>query len=361
MSKDISFGAAVVGDAEVAAVRRVLESGRLTRGPVCEEMEADLARLTGLEAHVVSSGTAAMHLALLAAGVQPGDRVIVPATTYVATLNAVLYCGAEPVLVDVCPATWTIDFDEAVEEAESRQAAAIVPVHLYGVPAPSFHGWREDYFRRTGRLVRIVEDAAESLGCLRSGRHPCGDLAALSFFGSKTITTGEGGAVLWRDPTLGARVRHLAGQAMTKQRYRHDTVGFNYRMTELQAAIGVEQLKKLPALLDARRHVFAWYDEFLPAGWRRQDIDRNDTHGLWAYAATNNELDARRVIHGMAQAGIECRPIFPPLGRHNHAERFAAYTPLADFLHDRGIVLPTHPLLTRDDVSRVCETLAEWK
>lgn len=358
----IQFGGCVIGDAERENVLRVLESGRLTRGQVCEEFEEELTRLTGYGCHAVSSGTAALHVALLAAGVKPGDRVVVPATTYVATANAVLYCGAEPIVVDVDRQTWTIDYEQAVTAAEDYDAAAIVPVHLYGAPAPSFHGWRDNFYRRTGRMVRIVEDAAESLGCLRDGEHPCGDLATLSFFGSKTLTTGEGGAVLWRDSLLGDRVIHLAGQAMTKQRYLHDACGWNYRMTELAAAVGLAQLGRLPNLLERRRQVFRWYDEFLPPSFGRQGVEKEDSHGYWAFAVAHPygpPVDAAKVVHDLAMAGVEARPIFPPLTSHRHLGSAEAPfgTPIADRLHACGIVLPTHPLLTQEQVLRVSDLL----
>ena len=355
---DIQFGDAVLGIEEREAVLRVLDSGRLTRGENCESFEAALTGLTGYGSHVVSSGTAALHLALLAAGVKKGDRVVVPATTYIATANAILYCGAKPVVVDVDSETWTISFERAVEAVEEHNATAIMPVHLYGAPAADFMSWRDDYYRATGRLVRIIEDAAESLGCLRSGAHPCGDFACLSFFGSKTITTGEGGAVLYRDEMLGRRVRHLAGQAQTKTRYLHDACGFNYRMTEVAAAIGEQQLRRLPAFLAARQRVFWWYDQFLSPKWVRQKLWKDDSHGMWAYAVRRVGMDAPRVIRRMAMAGIETRPIFPWVTMHRHLKNADADPlPMAGALHREGIVLPTHVNLTRDDVRRVCDEL----
>ena len=355
---DISFGDAVLGVEEREAVLRVLDSGRLTRGENCESFEALLTGLTGYGCHVVSSGTAALHLALLAAGVKKGDRVVVPATTYIATANAILYCGAKPVVVDVESGSWTISFERAVEAVEEHKAVAIMPVHLYGVPAPDFMSWRDDYYRTTGRLVRIIEDAAESLGCKRSGMHPCGDFACLSFFGSKTITTGEGGAVLFRDEMLGRRVRHLAGQAQTRTRYLHDACGFNYRMTEMAAAIGEQQLRRLPEFLAKRQQVFWWYDQYLSPKWVRQKLWKDDTHGLWAYAVRRPSLEVPRVIRRMAQAGVETRPVFPWVTLHRHLQGARSYPlPAAGLLHHTGIVLPTHVNLSEGDVRRVCDEL----
>ena len=358
MMMDIQFGDAVLGIEEREAVLRVLDSGRLTRGENCESFEALLTGLTGYGSHVVSSGTAALHLALLAAGVKKGDRVVVPATTYIATANAILYCGAKPVVVDVESGSWTVSFERAIEAVEEHKAVAIMPVHLYGVPAPDFMSWRDDYYRATGRLVRIIEDAAESLGCKRSGMHPCGDFACLSFFGSKTITTGEGGAVLFRDEMLGRRVRHLAGQAQTRTRYLHDACGFNYRMTEVAAAIGEQQLRRLPEFLAKRQQVFWWYDQYLSPAWMRQKVWKDDTHGLWAYAVRRPALEVPRVIRRMAQAGVETRPVFPWVTLHRHLQGAHSYPlPAAGLLHHTGIVLPTHVNLSEGDVRRVCDEL----
>lgn len=354
----IQFGDVYLGLQEREAVLRVLDSGRLTRGPVCREFEADLATVTHQQCHVVSSGTAALHVALLACGVQPGDEVIVPATTFVASANAVLYCGAKPVIVGIHSDSWTMT-PEHVEGAVTEKTTAVVPVHLYGTPAPSLQSWRDNHYRRTGRRIAIVEDAAESLGCLRSGVPPAGDATAHSFYASKAITTGEGGAVGWNDPMIGRRVSHLSGQAQV-DRYEHDTLGFNYRMTELQAAIGVEQLRRLPQFLAARRHVFDWYREYLPSGWRTQSTSKDDTSSCWAFAAWKHGVDAKTLIRRMHQAGVECRPIFPPLSQQPHV--FAACESVhwcqhAIDLHAYGIVLPTHPQLTRTDVEKVCITL----
>lgn len=355
----IPFSEVTIGIEEREAVLRVLDSGRLTRGPVCEEFEDSLEAATGQWCHVVSSGTAALHLALLGVGVRPGDEVIVPATTFVATANAVLYCGATPVVVDVDPKSWTIC--DHWTACVTKKTKAVIPVHLYGNPAPSLRAWRDDYYQRTGRHIAIVEDAAESLGCRRSGIRPHGDATAYSFYGSKTITTGEGGAVSWNDGRIGRRIMHLAAQAQT-ERYQHDTLGFNYRMTELQAAIGIEQLKKLPQFLAARRLVFDTYLELLPRGFRPQTVHKDDTHSCWAFAVTQDlpKVNGRELVRRMHQLGVECRPIFPPVSSFPHVAKKGVIGGgvTASLLHDHGIVLPTHPHLRRSDIEKVCESLA---
>lgn len=352
-----------IGDAEKAAVQKVLDSGFLTRGMVVEEFEAAFGRLNGLHMHAVSSGTAALHLALMAAGVGRGDEVIVPATTFVATVNAVLYCGARPVVVDVDRRSWTISID-AVNRAVTGKTKAIIPVHLYGVPAPSFDQWKADYYRIHGRRIVIIEDCAESIGCLRSGTAPAGDINCYSFYGSKTITTGEGGAVGTKDDLFADRVQHLAGQAMTQDRYVHDCLGYNYRMTEIQAAVGLAQVQRLPEFLAKRRQVFEWYNARLPDAFRRQEVAKDDTHGCWALAVWKEyggAMDARRVGRLMRDDGIETRPIFPPVSLFPYVRKVGDCTPsnVAYRLYQHGLVLPTHTGLTEHDVEQVCQSLVK--
>ena len=362
----IACGEPQIGEAEIAAVTEVLRSGRLTRGDECERFEEALReQLNARGVLAVSSGTAALHLALLAVGVQPGDEVIIPATTFVATANAVLYCKAKPVIVDVDRKTWTIDI-AAVSRVMNRKTKAIVPVHLYGVPADvgSLMLLCDDHYCRTGREVAIVEDAAEALGAQHMGRDvgAIGEAAALSFYGSKTITTGEGGAVVFHSGRVGGRGWYLHGQAQSvTKRYWHDCLGYNYRMTEMQAALGRVQLERLEVFLDKRRQVFGWYDELLPETFERQKMRDSDRHGYWAYAVIKEyrgEMDAAAVAQRMLAAGVETRPVFYPLSRMQHLQGAAIGEPyVAHRLHKHGLVLPTHCGLSREDVEKVCHEL----
>lgn len=355
----ILCGEPQIGREERLAVRQVLKSGRLTRGQECRDFEAGLRRHLGRPALAVSSGTAALHLALLGVGVGRGDEVILPATTFVATVNAVLYCGAKPVVVDVDGQTWTIRIDD-VRRMITKRTKAILPVHLYGVPADmgAILQIVNEHYRRTGQYIAVVEDAAEALGAVSYGKPAgsVGDTAAFSFYGSKTITTGEGGAVSWRDPVVGDRVFHLHGQALeANRRYWHDTVGFNYRMTEVQAALGRVQLGRLDEFLAKRSEVFGWYEESLPENFRRQKMHSLDDHGYWAFAVQRYGMNAEAVGRQMLAQGIETRPIFPPVSSFPHVP--GDPPPAARFLHENGLVLPTHCGLTRDDVEVVCRAL----
>ena len=362
----ISCGEPQIGERERHYVGRVLDSGQLTRGDMVWKFERTLSTDLGRKVLCVSSGTAALHLALLGVGVQPGDEVIVPATTFVATANAAIYCGSRPVVVDVDPKTWCID-PSGVRMLLTKKTKAIVPVNLYGVPADvdaiaEIVDW---WYGRTGRRIAIVEDAAESLGSSSSKAsaiHPATDVAAFSFYGSKTITCGEGGAVACRDPLVFNRIYKLHGQGMTDQRYVHDTLGWNYRMTELQAAVGLAQLERLPQFTAKRHDVFKWYESRLASDFTPQAVTAGCRHGHWAFAVTKvygrgGSMNAKVVAMQMQAAGVETRPIFPPVSTFEHVSRPAMSRLVAGNLHNHGLVLPTHAGLTEGDVETVCQEL----
>ena len=365
----IRCGEPQIGLKEREYVTQVLDSGQLTQGPWVERFGYELADRVYPDgdghAIPVSSGTAALHVALLACGVGRGDEVIIPATTFVATLNAVLYCGATPVVADVNANSWTLDHDDVAWRI-TKKTKAIVPVHLYGVPADPCLDLVLEVHRRTGRRIYVVEDCAEAVGATMHGSPvgSVGDAGAFSFYGSKTLTTGgEGGAVTTEDFFIAERASHLQGQAMTGERYVHDTVGFNYRMTEMQAAFGVAQLERLDANLARRKQIFEWYGARLPEEFRRQAIDPDDGHGYWAFAfykpyGTKGALDARGVAERMLALGVETRPIFPPVSSFPYALR-GAVPMRAQSLHEHGLVLPTHCGLTEEDVEKVCHALKE--
>ena len=309
-----------------------------------------------------NNGTTALHLALVALGVRPGDEVIVPTVTYIATANAVRYCGATPVLADVCPGTMNLDPAD-IERRITDRTRGIIPVHLYGHPADmdAINAIAE----RHG--LWVVEDAAEAHGAEIHGRRVggLGTCATFSFFGNKIITTGEGGMVTTDDDELAARLRLYRGQGMDPaRRYWFPVVGYNYRMTNIQAAIGLAQLENIGTSLADRNRLAAWYDEALAdlreklvlpeqAPWAR--------HVYWMYTVFLRVGDAKErdeVMHRMDQAGIETRPVFHPMHVMPPYAESANY-PVADLWAGRGINLPTHQDLTRGEVSRIAENLAK--
>ncbi len=323
------------------------------------EFEDAFARACGVRhAIATNNGTTALHLALVALGIQPGDEVIVPTLTYIASANAVSYCGATPVFVDNDPTTFNMH-PEAVEAAITPRTRAIMPVHLYGHPVdmdPIL-----ELAQRHG--LHVVEDAAEAIGAQYKGRAvgSLGTCATFSFFGNKIITTGEGGMVTTDDDDLAARLRLFRGQGMDPQRrYWFPVIGYNYRMTNIAAAIGLGQLERLDHHLHARERVAEAYHArlagltdrlVLPAvmNWAR--------HAYWMYTVVLTDRVAKsrdQVMVELEALGIESRPIFHPM--HTlppYQDQRGGPFPHAEHAGARGINLPTFGALQAGDIDRI--------
>jgi perosamine synthetase len=348
-------------EAEASRVAAVLARGWITQGEEVSTFEQSFAEHLDVPASQVvacSSGTAALHLALAALGVGPGDEVLVPDLTYVATANAVRYVGATPILVDVDPVTWTIDLHVAPYRM-SHRTQAILPVHLYGVPCDMSEIHR---FAR-GHGLKIIEDAAEAVGGSYQGRAcgTVGDAGTFSFYGNKVVTTGEGGAVVVRSDALANRVRHLRGQAMSKEvRFFHDAVGFNYRMTDLQAAVGVAQISRIDQLLEARREVVRVYQRMLGGFSPFLCELPNRVLAPWLFTlipARGVERDT--LAARLAEQGIETRPTFFPLHKLPMYASSDHRFPISSNIGRLGISLPTHPLMTPEAAERVARAVME--
>ncbi len=253
-SEIIPINKPIIGDEEIRAVIRVLRSGILTEksghGPLASKFEKAFAEYIGSKYAIsLNSGTSALHAALLAAGIGPGDEVIVPSFTFVATAEAVVLTGAKPIFVDIDPRTYCMD-PEAVEDAVSKRTKAIIPVHLYGHPCDMDHivDCAHD------REILVIEDAAQAHGAEYNGRKAgnLGDLACFSFYATKNMTTGEGGMITTNNEELMEKVRLIRSHG-EREPYRSVTLGHNYRLPEIEAAIGLVQLRKLPKFLEARR------------------------------------------------------------------------------------------------------------
>jgi dTDP-4-amino-4,6-dideoxygalactose transaminase len=342
----IRLGRPETGDEEAAAVAEVLASGQLTMGPKVVELETELARACDVEhALAVSSGTAALHLSVLALGLAPRDEVIVPAYTFPATANVVALAGLRPVLVDVDPVTMNLD-PEQVEP--TRRTKAIVAVHLFGRPA------------RLDELppVALVEDAAGALGARRAGR-ACGGLGrlgCLSFHPRKIVTTGEGGAVTTNDTSLADAVRSLRNHGWRSPGSSEmPAPGLNYRLSDVLCAVGIPQVRRLEELLRRREELAAGYAErlaglplVLPAA------DQGDRHGWQAYVVQVERRDA--VMTALRAQGIEAQ-----IGTYA-LHRLAPYAdqgpfPGADRAFEHALALPFHTRLTESDLDRVAGAL----
>jgi dTDP-4-amino-4,6-dideoxygalactose transaminase len=343
-----------VGEEELAAVQEVLDSGFLTMGPKVGDFEELLAAACGVEhAVAVSSGTAALHLAVLALALGEGDEVLVPAYTFPATANVVALAGAKPVLVDVDPRTLNLD-PAKVYDAVTPRTRAVLAVHLFGRPL----GW-EELQNAVPPDVRLLEDAAGALGARWRGM-PCGglgEMGCLSFHPRKIVTTGEGGAVTTSSDELADAIRRMRHHGIEPHGdFEIAKPGLNYRLSDILCAVGIPQLRRLKELLAARRSVAERY------AVRLQEVeaveipsaDEGDTHGWQAYVI---QVDgAQEAIAALRAQGIEAQ-----VGTYA-LHRLAAYRDQGEFAgassaFDRAMALPFHTQLTDDELDRVVAAL----
>jgi perosamine synthetase len=357
--RQIAVSMPVLDGREAEYVQECLQTTWISsQGRFIEQFETRFAEFCGV-AHAVATnnGTTALHLALVALGVGPGDEVIVPSLTYVASANVVRYCGATPIFVDSEPTTMNLDIDAAAAAVTDR-TKAIMPVHLYGHPADM------DPLMALGRRhgLAILEDAAEAHGATYRGRTvgSIGTCAAFSFFGNKIITTGEGGMVTTDDAELAAWLRQFRGQGQDpKRRYWFPVVGYNYRMTNVAAAIGVGQLERVHEHLAQRARVFGWYQERLASvpGVTRPQGQPWAKPVNWLYTIRLMEADRDETMAGLAAEGVDTRPVFYPMHVLPPYQDATGKFPVAEEISRTGLSLPTHGALTEDDVDYVCDSL----
>jgi dTDP-4-amino-4,6-dideoxygalactose transaminase len=341
-----------LGEEELAEVRAVFESGALTMGPKVEELESLVAAACGVEhAVAVSNGTAALHLAVLALGIGPGDEVIVPAYTFPATANVVRLAGATPVLVDVDPATFNLDLGR-VYDAVTPRTKAVLAVHLFGRPLD----W-EALQSAVPPEVTLLEDAAGALGAKWRGM-PCGGLGAagcLSFHPRKIVTTGEGGAVTTSDAGIAAAVRRLRHHGIEGTDIVEPST--NYRLADILCAVGIPQLRRLDELLAERTRIADGYAERLRDLVEVPSAEEGDVHGWQAYVI---RLDRRaEAMDALRAEGIEVQ-IGTYALHHLSAYRDQGPFPGADETFERALALPLHSRLTDADLDRVADGIARF-
>ncbi len=332
-----------------------------SRGRFVQEFEHRFAeRVNAEHAISVSNGTVALHLALLALGIGPGDEVIVPTLTYIASVNAIAYTGATPVFADADRSTWQMDPND-VRRLITPRTKAILAVHLYG-QACDMDSLCE--MAREHRLF-IVEDCAEAFGTLYKGQHvgSFGDISTFSFFGNKTITTGEGGMVVTNDKTLYERSRHLKGQGLAAHReYWHDIIGYNYRMTNVAAAIGLAQLERADTFIARKREIAALYRQQLSDSPVKVHAEAPGTlHSYWMTSIIVDEADDRDALREhLAAAGIETRPLFYPVHTMPMYSKSFRRHPVAEELAWAGINLPSWPGLSDRQVLDICACVVDF-
>lgn len=352
------------GNEERYVVEAIRSSWISSTGPFIQRFEREFAELCGAGAAIaVCNGTVALHLALLALDVRPGDEVLVPSLTYIATANAVRYVGAEPVFVDVDPATWCID-PARLEARITRRTKGIIPVDLYGHPADM------DAINHIAAVhgLWVVEDAAEAHLARYKGR-PTGGLASIStfsFYGNKIFTCGEGGVLTVSNPQLEMRIRTLRGQGMDPQRrYFFPVTGYNFRLTNVACAMLCAQFERRNEIIAKRERIFARYRELLDGipGIGFQPVAAWAQPAPWLFCITVDERAFGRtrdeLMHALAAAGIDTRPFFIPLHSlppfREESARRGERLPVTDTLSCGGMNLPTYGALTEQDIVRIAE------
>ena len=378
--KMIPVAAPIIGERELAYVTDAVRSGWVSSiGPYIDRFEGAFARYLGVRhAIAVSNGTVALHLALHAMGLGPGDEVIVPDLTFAATAHTVLQTGAVPVFADVSAETWCLD-PRAVERAVTPRTRAIVPVHLFGHPAdmPAISAIALQA-ASADRRIHVLEDAAEahgaSIGSTRAGA--LGDMGAFSFYGNKLMTTGEGGMLTTNDDALAQRCRFLKDHGMSpERRYFHTELAFNYRMTNLQAALGVAQLEQLDEFIEKKRRIMGWYREALSGvpGVTLNPETPGFRNVFWMISVVLGDqirLERDQVCARLRAAGVDTRPFFVPMSALPHLASArtvgvdgpgpdGAGCPVSARLSARGFNLPSGCGLTEDEVARAAGALRE--
>ncbi|WP_299768784.1 DegT/DnrJ/EryC1/StrS aminotransferase family protein [uncultured Dokdonia sp.] len=332
-----------------------------SKGKFVDLFQKEFASTIGVQhAVAVCNGTVALHLALEALGIGEGDEVIVPTLTYIASVNAITYTGAKPIFVDSLETTWQID-SEDIKKKITKNTKAVLCVHLYG------HACDMDALTQIceAHQLFLIEDCAEAVGTSFKGKHvgTFGDVSTFSFYGNKTITTGEGGMVVTNHETLYERIMHLKGQGLAKYReYWHDIVGYNYRMTNICAAIGYAQLEQIETILKKKKQIANWYQE----AFQGSDIDfhqeaKNTIHSYWMCTILlPTHIDREALKQFLVQQGIETRPMFYPIHTMPiYSKQYEKHL-VAEKLSRRGMNLPSYPELHKEDILYIVDKLKEY-
>ena len=356
----IPIAAPDIGEAEMDAVQDVLESGQLADGPTVRAFEQEFADFCDTEyAVATTNGTTALHATFEALGIDEGDTVITTPFSFVASANAIRLAGGEPVFADVDPETLTID-PAAVAEilAERNDVAAVLPVHLYGLPAAM------DRLRLLADAhdVALVEDAAQAHGARLNGDvvGSLGDAACFSFYPTKNATSAEGGMVTTDDEELAARIRRFCDHGRTEG-YEHASVGHNFRMTSVCAAIGREQLQRLPSFNLARRGNAAYLSDRLADATVETPVERPGARA--AYHQYTVRTDDREALQAhLADRGVDSAVYYPiPIHQQPAYDDVTAHAPVAERAAERVLSLPVHPGLDVEDLQRIAQAVETFE
>lgn len=353
----------VLGGNELKYVTDCITSGWISsQGSYVKSFEAHFSEHLGIDYTLAtSSGTSALHLALKALDIKEGDEVLVPNLTFAATANVVLHCGAKPILVDVDQNTWNFDADKAKSLCSSA-TKAIIPVHLYGYPCDM------DSIIKLAREnnLKVIEDCAEAHGAKYKGKPvgTFGDIACFSFFSNKVMTTGEGGMLVSRDPEIFEQAKILRDHGMSpEKRYWHEYAGFNFRMTNMQAAIGVAQLEKIDWFIERRKEIGRHYlQHLIDCPNLQMPPNEEETESIyWIFTLLLSEdckISRDDLIKRLKKYNIDTRPMFYPL---NEQPPYLCKKdfPVSSSIAYRGISLPSSYELTKAEIRHICKVLID--
>jgi len=365
MTKFIPVSEPTITEKEIEYVMQAVKSGWVSSlGEFITKFEEEFAKFVGTQyALTVSNGTVGLHLALVSLGIKEGDEVIVPDLTFIATANAVKYTGATPVFADIDKETWCISFKD-IERKITPRTKAIIPVHLYGHPADM------DPIMEIAKKYNlyVIEDCAEAHGAEYKGKKvgSIGHCGVFSFYGNKIITTGEGGMITTNDEKLYERAKYLRDHAMNKEkRYWHTEIGYNYRMTNIQAALGLAQLERIEEIINRKRQIFEWYKDGLA---NLENIKLNPEkewakNVFWMVCLINENFDEEKrnnFMKKLKEKGIDTRPFFYPCSMMSMYKKDGFINPVSYEIYKKGINLPSSYNLTFEDVSYICRTIKEF-
>mgnify|MGYP001576753127 FL=1 len=366
MEKSYQMARPHFGKKEEKYVLEVLRSGVLSIGPKIQEFEKKFAKFVSARyACAVSSGTAGLHLALVVAGIQKGDEVITSPFSFIASANVILYVGAKPVFVDVDPLTDNIDPKE-IEKAITKKTKAILPVHIFGQPADMVAIMK---IAKKHNLI-VIEDACESLGATWKGKSAgtFGQSGVFAFYANKQMTTGEGGMIVTNDRAVDELCRSLRNQGRTPdmQWLDHKYLGYNYRMDEMSAAVGLAQIEKIDFLIKKRREIAGWYAQELKKTDSLIEIPYTPpeaTHTWFVYVIRikNERINRNKVIQDLAKRGVSSKPYLPSIHLFSfYTDRFGYKKgdfPISEKISDSVLALPFYIGLTRQDIKTIVKKL----
>ena len=361
--RKIAMAAPDISEADVQAVAEVVRSGRLALGPKTEEFERKMAEYVGVaHAVAVSSGTSALHLIVRALGIGPGDEVLVPSFTFAASVNAILYEGAKPVFVDIEPDTYNLS-PRDLEAKITPRTKAVMAVDVFGHPVE----WDEILPVAEKHGLKVIDDSCEALGARYKGEMVgrFGDAAAFAFYPNKQMTTGEGGIIVTNDSELAALARSMRNQGRGSMGawLEHERLGYNYRLNEMSAALGVTQLARIDRLLARRRQVAEAYNEALAGveGLRLPAVRPHARMSWFVYVVTLEPgLDSEALMRYLQERGVPTRAYFSPIHQQPYVREILGSDhglPNTEAIADRTLALPFGPHLDHEDVDYVARVL----